>query len=117
MNENQFDEIYKIVRAIPKGRVMSYGQVGSLAGFTARTVGWAMTNVADDVPWQRVVGADGRLPIAKRSPILKMEQSEILESEGIKLRPDGSVDMAKYRFGVAESDTLMFDFEEGEEQP
>jgi len=66
VSEKDFEAIYQVVRAIPRGRVMSYGQVGSLAGSTARTVGWAMANVPDDVPWQRVVGADGKLPIAKR---------------------------------------------------
>jgi len=44
-----------------------------------------------------------------------MEQSELLKDEGVKLRPDGSVDMARYRFGVSESDSLTLDFDGGEE--
>lgn len=117
MGEGQFDAIYRIVRAIPRGRVMSYSQVGSLAGCNARTVGWAMAGAGDDVPWQRVVGADGSFRIARRSAVLQMEQSELLRSEGIEFRSGGSVDMDRSQFGVSDSDTLIFDDKDGEEQP
>lgn len=79
-----FEAIYDFVRAVPRGRVVSYGDVGAAVGVAARTVGWAMSLAPEDVPWQRVVGADGYLRIAKRSPELKLRQRALLEAEGVR---------------------------------
>jgi methylated-DNA-protein-cysteine methyltransferase related protein len=93
---NEFSAIYARVRAIPPGTVMSYGEVGQAVGASARTVGWAMTMALDDgssepIPWFRVVGADGRLPIAKRSPEAAKEQRERLEAEGVRFSENGAI--------------------------
>lgn len=48
-----------------------------------------------DVPWQRVVGAGGHLPIGKRSPNLKNRQRELLEQEGVRFLPNDCVDMVR----------------------
>ena len=81
----RFAVIYDFVRTIPKGKVLSYGEVGQAVGETARTVGWAMSYVPYDVPWHRVVGADGYLRIARRAAELAAEQRRRLESEGVAL--------------------------------
>jgi methylated-DNA-protein-cysteine methyltransferase-like protein len=86
-----FAAIYAFVRALPTGRVASYGDVGAAVGVTARTVGWAMSVAPEDVPWQRVVGADGYLRIAKRSPHLKEKQRALLEAEGVTFDEKGYV--------------------------
>jgi methylated-DNA-protein-cysteine methyltransferase-like protein len=92
-----FDAIYACVRAIPHGKVRSYGEVGQIVGVTARTVGWAMSVCADEgteenaVPWHRVVGADGYLRIARRSPELKALQQARLEDEGVRVSESGIV--------------------------
>ena len=70
---------------------MSYGQVGRESGCSARTVGWAMANVQDDVPWQRVVGADGYLRIGRRSVALQEAQRRLLEREGVTFSENGCV--------------------------
>lgn len=94
-----FLTIFDIVRTIPKGQVMSYGQVGFLSACTARVVGWAMANVPDDgVPWQRVVGADGYLRIGRRSPALQFIQRQLLEDEGVAFKANGCVDMVRHQF-------------------
>lgn len=95
--QNAFDEIYQIVRSIPRGSVMSYGQVGGLCGATARTVGWAMSVAPEAVPWHRVVGADGMLRIGRRSPELKLLQKKLLNDEGVTLGADDCVDMQRYQ--------------------
>lgn len=79
----EFSAVYDYVRTVPRGRVVSYGDVGAAVGVTARTVGWAMSLAPEDVPWQRVVGADGYLRIAKRSPELRQLQRALLEAEGV----------------------------------
>ena len=84
--------IYDFVRTIPPSRVMTYGQVAECVtarAFTARQVGAAMHTVPSGVPWQRVIGANGHLPIGKRSPHLKARQIELLITEGVPFLPDG----------------------------
>ena len=56
MSEIYRDKIYRLVRRIPKGKVMTYGQLAVILGkgYTARTVGHAMKVCdTDTVPWQR----------------------------------------------------------------
>ncbi len=81
--ERQAEAVYAYVRTIPLGRVLSYGEVGQAVGVGARAVGWALSFCPPDVPWQRVVGADGYLRIAKRSPHLRALQKQLLENEGV----------------------------------
>lgn len=114
MDDRQyFQSIYDLVRTIPAGRVMSYGQVGREVGCSARTVGWAMANALDgDVPWQRVVGADGYLRIGRRSVVLQEAQRKLLEREGVAFQENGCVNMKCHQVGVAppEPVTLIFGF-------
>lgn len=93
---NDFNAIYDYVRTIPRGKVMGYGEVGAAVGVTARTVGWAMSVALDDgtenaVPWHRVVGADGYLRIARRSPEHAARQRSRLEAEGVTFDSRGCV--------------------------
>jgi methylated-DNA-protein-cysteine methyltransferase-like protein len=92
-----FGTIFDVVRAIPAGWVMSYGQVGQETHINARTVGWAMANVPNDVPWQRVVGADGYLRIGRRSVALQEAQRRLLEREGVTFHDNGCVNMARHQ--------------------
>jgi methylated-DNA-protein-cysteine methyltransferase-like protein len=99
-----YEAVYKAVRAIPCGKVATYGQIAdSVTGvsITARQVGTAMRFAPKDVPWQRVVGAGGRLPIARRSPELKLLQARLLEQEGVIFLPPDSdrIDMACSQLG------------------
>uniref|UniRef100_A0A6J4IKZ6 Methylated-DNA-[protein]-cysteine S-methyltransferase DNA binding domain-containing protein n=1 Tax=uncultured Armatimonadetes bacterium TaxID=157466 RepID=A0A6J4IKZ6_9BACT len=94
-----FDAVYEHVRGIPTGMVASYGDVGAAVGVTARTVGWAMRYTPEGVPWQRVVGSDGYLRIAKRSPHLKALQRSLLEAEGVTFDENGRVNRKHFRSG------------------
>jgi len=80
--------IYDFVRTIPAGKVVTYGQVADCVtevSVTARMVGAALHTVPEGVPWQRVVGAGGTLPIHKRSPELAARQTALLQAEGVVL--------------------------------
>lgn len=95
---DEYTDIYKVVQAIPWGRVASYGQVAILAGKPrwARVVGYAMRRCQNPaVPCHRVVYQDGTL-----SPAFGIgggaEQRAMLESEGVGFHLDGRVDMARY---------------------
>jgi methylated-DNA-protein-cysteine methyltransferase-like protein len=80
------ERVYALVRHIPRGNVLSYGQIAALLNQSrgARAVGWALNRLpADsDVPWQRVVNAAGR--ISPRGDKLDMQvQRALLEAEGV----------------------------------
>jgi len=82
-----FEEFYSVVKTIPRGKVMSYGQVAMLAGFPrcARQVGYALHRNPDPdtIPCHRVVFADGRLAPAFAFGGAN-KQRELLESEGVE---------------------------------
>ena len=84
-----------VVRRIPRGRVASYGLVAQRAGSprAARMVSGTLRRV-EGLPWWRVLGADGSLRIMQ--PDLRREQWERLESEGVRVSPEGVVDLAHY---------------------
>jgi methylated-DNA-protein-cysteine methyltransferase related protein len=92
MDENDemlalYEPVYAFVRTVPPGKVVTYGQVAdclTAVRLTARQVGTAMRYAPPDVPWQRVVGAGGRLPIAKLSPEAKVRQRDLLLAEGVR---------------------------------
>ncbi len=80
-----YQRIYAIVRQIPPGKVATYGQIGEIAGCSARVVGYAMAALkhidAPDVPWQRVINRAGKISIL--DPFGKAIQRQILEEEGV----------------------------------
>lgn len=92
-----FPRIYAIVRQAPRGKVTTYGDVARLVGegCDARLVGYAMANCPDDVPWQRVINAQGRISLQSDSAV---KQRMRLEAEGIAFDQRGRIDLQKYRW-------------------
>jgi methylated-DNA-protein-cysteine methyltransferase related protein len=79
--------IIERIRTIPEGFVRTYGDIDPRA---PRFVGLVLSQTDDDLPWQRVVRADGSLPKGAR-------QRELLLQEGIPMRGE-RVDMKEARF-------------------
>jgi methylated-DNA-protein-cysteine methyltransferase related protein len=90
--------VYALVRRIPVGQVVTYGQVASLVGRAraARAVGGAMRHCPDDVPWHRVVNAQGGIS-RRRWGSGMLTQRIRLEQEGVRLRR-GRVPLSRYRW-------------------
>lgn len=101
----QFDaQVWAVVRRIPPGSVTTYGQVGALISppegmplkdydtFRARWVGGAMSRCPEDVPWWRVVNAQGK--ISRRPGAEK--QRPLLEAEGVTFDDQGRIDLKVY---------------------
>jgi len=89
------ERVYDIVRKIPRGRVMTYGQIAEILGegYTARTVGYVMHGAeGESVPWQRVINAQGKCSTAKMTLPVNLQQS-MLESEGVKFDLNGRCDL------------------------
>ncbi len=97
MQRGTLEDLWTIVRSIPPGKVMSYGEVGELLSRPAngRLVGQWMAQAPDGVPWWRVVAKDGRLPIAKRGPGFASEQAQRLHGEGTPFLEADRVDMKR----------------------
>lgn len=89
-----------MVQQIPLGRVATYGQIAALVGnCTARMVGYAMASLDgdNDVPWQRVINAQGK--ISPRADSLSTErQRHLLAEEGIHFDAEGRVNLRHFRW-------------------
>lgn len=85
MDEQTLERVRAVVAAIPAGQVCSYGEVAERAGIPgrARLVGRILAEDGHDLPWHRVLRADGRC-----APHLAAEQSARLRAEGVLLGHD-----------------------------
>jgi methylated-DNA-protein-cysteine methyltransferase-like protein len=90
-NKDFFDQVYEVVRLIPKGRITSYGAIANYLGTKsgARMVGWAMNaaHVLPDVPAHRVVNRNGLLT-GKMHFEDANEMERLLVNEGILVQKD-----------------------------
>jgi methylated-DNA-protein-cysteine methyltransferase related protein len=100
-----YQKIYVVVRAIPFGKVATYGQVADLAGFygKARLVGYALYQVdpTSDIPWQRVVNIKGEVSYSTAREGADYVQRNLLEQEGIVFSHQGKIDLTEYRWQVS----------------
>ena len=97
---NKFCAVHDLVRRIPSGRIMTYGQIASLIEhrLSPRAVGWAMHGCPDDVPWQRVVNAGGGCSTDRLPDLPGGLQQAMLEAEGVEFRENGTLELEKYRW-------------------
>jgi methylated-DNA-protein-cysteine methyltransferase-like protein len=94
---NYRERVYKIVRGIPRGRVMTYGQLAEILGdgYTPRTVGFAMHGADEGIPWHRVINAQGACSTG--NVVLPHDkQQRMLEAEGIRFNERGRCNLEKY---------------------
>jgi methylated-DNA-protein-cysteine methyltransferase-like protein len=114
-NPTEFNtRVWEIVRQIPPGRVMAYGQVGALISppgdmtlkdydaFRARWVGGAMAQCPTDVPWWRVINAQGK--ISERPGAA--EQRQRLEAEGVVFDDRDRIDWKRFGWSPDAADQL-----------
>ena len=100
---NFFESVYKVVKQIPAGKVLSYGDVARLAGNPkmSRQVGWALHVNPEQgvIPCHRVVFKDGSL--ANGFAVGGREvQRDMLIKEGVEVSRDFKIDMKKFRWQV-----------------
>lgn len=99
-----YEKVYAVVRKIPKGKVVSYGDIAEFIGTrgSARTVGYAMNNahnVSPSVPAHRVVNRNGLLTGKHHFEFPSLMQ-ELLESEGVEVIDDQIQDFEKVRWKI-----------------
>jgi methylated-DNA-protein-cysteine methyltransferase-like protein len=95
--------VYRLVLKVPKGKVVTYGQVAAILGHprAARAVGQALRMLTpaleQKVPWQRVINATGG--ISHRGDIMRPHlQRVLLEAEGIRFDRKGKLDLKRLRW-------------------
>jgi methylated-DNA-protein-cysteine methyltransferase-like protein len=99
-------QVWDVVRQIPPGKVVTYGQIAGLLpppggmdpkaylAFGPRWAGGAMAACPEDVPWQRVINAQGKI-----SPRLgAQDQRALLEAEGVEFDERERINLKKYRW-------------------
>ncbi|HEX2979823.1 MAG TPA: MGMT family protein [Anaerolineaceae bacterium] len=99
-------QVWDIVRQVPHGKVATYGQVAAripapagideseYAAFRARWVGSAMARSPHDVPWQRIINAQGKL--SPRGGVDPTRQKELQEAEGVVFHANGKIDLKRF---------------------
>ncbi|MFD1731648.1 MGMT family protein [Deinococcus malanensis] len=94
------DRVLSLVARIPEGRVMTYGQLALLAGQpgAARQAGYVMNALmgGSDLPWQRVINAQGRVSTHKLG--FGDMQERLLMSEGVAFDSSGRCDLARLQW-------------------
>ncbi len=94
------EQVIDIIRAIPKGKVMTYGQIAATAGSPrgARQVVRILHTMSDkyELPWHRVINAKGEIAITEDES--RFLQKILLEEEGITPNEDGRIDLSIYRY-------------------
>jgi alkylated DNA nucleotide flippase Atl1 len=85
--------VLAVMEAIPRGRVMAYGDIAAQVGTGPRQVAKVMATWGDEGPWWRVLRADGSC-----APGVRAQQVKRLRAEGAPMRAGGRVDMAKARW-------------------
>jgi methylated-DNA-protein-cysteine methyltransferase-like protein len=101
MTSSFFQHVYRVVSMIPTGHVATYGQIAAYLGNprAARAVGWALRALPEaiDVPWHRVINAQGRISTSGREHGAH-EQRAMLEEEGVIFDEEGCTDLKRYRW-------------------
>jgi methylated-DNA-protein-cysteine methyltransferase-like protein len=106
-------QVHRIVASIPAGRVLTYGRVADWiapphgvdpAGYhriKARWVGQALAACSEDLPWHRVVNAQGRISL--RPGDGQALQRTLLQAEGVILSDDDRIDLGRYLWQPSEA--------------
>lgn len=110
------EKVIQIVRSVPEGKVVSYGQVAAYCGLprAARQVGWVLNSTEGemiDLPWWRVVNYQGYLSIRGTKLHDKELQKKLLQAEGIPVSDEYVLPMEQYRFRPTKELLQTFELE------
>lgn len=98
------ERVWEIVRRIPAGKVSTYGKIAALLpppsgvspqnylAFGARWVGGALAVCPSDVPWHRVINAQGKISLRQGAEL----QHKLLVEEGVEFDDQGRINLKKY---------------------
>ena len=98
-----YDRVIEVVRQIPRGQVATYGQIAQIVGgCTPRMVGFCLASLGrypdehrPEVPWQRVINAQGRIS-PRGEGLGALLQRELLEAEGVEFSDAGRISFRRF---------------------
>jgi len=98
-----FEEVYSVVKRVPRGHVATYGQVSRLLDgrFSAVFVGWALHGIPegrDDIPWHRIVNAKGGISTRQVLGYAPDLQKQLLIEEGIEFDGEDRCDLSRFQW-------------------
>ena len=109
--DNWVKSVWQVVQGIPRGHVLTYGEVARLAGMSraARRVSQAMRRAPRgmDLPWHRVVNAQGKISFPEESSGY-LQQKDLLEAEGVVFLK-GKIDLDRFGYQGALDHLLWAD--------
>jgi len=95
-----YQQIYQIIRNIPRGKVATYGQIAALAGIpgSARQVGYALhSSRGENLPWYRVINARGEISVLPDPQVADL-QHQLLTAEGILFDHRGRINLSRFQW-------------------
>jgi len=113
-----YNQVWEVVRQIPTGKVATYGQIGALVGvpegidpntyraFAARWVGGAMKSCPQDVPWHRVINAQGKISLPGDAG---EQQRTLLENESVNFDKNGRINLSVYQWKPEPADSAQLE--------
>ena len=94
------EKALNVIKQIPPGKIMTYGQVAAVAGSprAARQVTRILHSMSakHNLPWHRIVNAQGRIML--RDEESRFFQRKSLQEEGVEVGKDDCIDLSRYRF-------------------
>ena len=99
-------EVINLIKAIPRGKVATYGQIAYMTGLhpSVRRVVWILHSCSEkeDLPWHRVINRKGEISLKPGKGYEK--QKELLEKEGIVFSDNNRINLDKYLWELDEED-------------
>jgi methylated-DNA-protein-cysteine methyltransferase-like protein len=96
------ETVIHIIKNIPKGKVLTYGQIAKLAGNprAARQVSWILHSSSKkyNLPWHRVISSNGNLSMTSIED--KLYHKRLLKLEGVEFRSEFKVDLKKFLWDI-----------------
>ena len=107
------EKIMQIVKAVPKGYVVSYGQIALMAGVpkAAQAVGQVLHDIGEQTPWWRVINNAGRISTRCVAHPVNM-QKRLLEKDGVKVTKNLRIDIEKYRWLPRQKTLKQFELDD-----
>lgn len=98
MSENFTKKVVSIIKSIPEGKVVTYGQVAFMAGRPngARQISWILNSMSEkeSLPWHRVINSSGKISLPEGYGF--EEQMYRLKNEGVAFDTNNRIDLKKF---------------------
>ncbi len=98
MGDEFTEKVISIIRNIPDGKVMTYGQIAFMAGKPngARQISWILNSMSEkeQLPWHRVINSMGRISLPEGFGM--EEQIYRLKKEGVEFDENNRIDLKKF---------------------